>query len=306
MEKIKKAPLRFESKEEASDFILACEGDFEKRLKGTINKIESLKNLKFITLSGPTCSGKTTAAKKIISEFASLGRTVNVISIDDFYYDKDILHQKAALKPDVEIDYDSADTIDLEALESFIEQIEHSEELSCPIFDFNHGRRTGYKQMVRGEDDVFIFEGIQALYPEVTSLLDGHGYCSVYISPQSSIGVGDRIISPNELRLLRRLIRDRNFRSTSAEFTFKIWDSVRTNEEKNIFPYADNCMFHIDSTFAYEMSILRPYLVRTLGELESSSLYEERAREILDTVSKAQQLPSNLLPKDSLYWEFVC
>jgi uridine kinase len=305
MRKIIKAPLNFKSQDEARNFVLSCEWDFEKRLNDTITKMEKLSALRFITLSGPTCSGKTTAAKKIISEFAKIGRGVNVISIDDFYYDKDILHKKSALKGDFEIDYDSADTIDIDELERFIGQIEHAEKLLCPIFDFNRGCRTGYRKIVCGKNDVFIFEGIQALYPEITSLLDKYGYCSVHISPQSSIELGGEIISPNELRLLRRLVRDRNFRSTSAEFTFKIWDSVRANEEKNIFPYADACTFYIDSTFAYEINILKPFLLKTLGEIEKGSLYAGKANAILDRIYEAEDISTALLPKDSLYFEFV-
>lgn len=305
MKKTIKAPLKFKSQAEASAFVLACEEDFEKRLNDTITKMEKLSALRFITLSGPTCSGKTTAAKKIISEFAKIGRAVNVISIDDFYYDKDILHKKSALKGDVEIDYDSADTIDIDELGVFIEKIEHADELLCPIFDFNSGCRTGYRKIVCGENDVFIFEGIQALYPEITSILDRYGYCSVHISPQSSIELGGEIISPNELRLLRRLVRDRNFRSTSAEFTFKIWDSVRANEEKNIFPYADACTFYIDSTFAYEINILKPFLLQTLRELEQVSLYAGEASAILERISEVEEISTALLPRDSLYFEFV-
>lgn len=305
MEKIKKAPVYFESENDMKNFVLACEADFESRLDDTISKIEALNDLKIIALSGPTCAGKTTAAKKIISEFEMIGKKVNVISIDDFYYDREVLHQKAAQKEDVEIDYDSPDTIDLEAISRFVESIERKEELFCPIFDFNHGERVGYKRMFCGEGDVFVFEGIQAVYPEITALFNNHAYCSVFISPRSAIEIEDHIILPNELRLLRRLVRDRIFRSTSAEFTFKIWDSVRKNEEEHIFPYADACMFNIDSSFAYEISVLKPYLYATLEDIPQRSGYISKAKEILDNVSLVPSISSEFLPNDSLYWEFV-
>ena len=186
-----------------------------------------------------------------------------------------------------------------------MESIEHSEELFCPIFDFGHGERIGHKRIPCEEGDVFVFEGIQAVYPEITALFDKHAYCSAYISPRSAIEVNDYIVLPNELRLLRRLVRDRIFRSTSAEFTFKIWDSVRKNEEENIFPYADACMFHIDSSFAYEISILKPYLFETLRDISQSGEYVSKAKEILDKISAVPAISPELLPKNSLYWEFV-
>lgn len=298
---IKKAPKSFASDSEARQFIMTCEKDFEDRFDIVLEKIAKIKDLKILTLSGPTCSGKTTAANKIIAELAERGRRVTVISIDDFYFDKKILHSMS----NGEIDYDSPATIDLPLLAEFVESIAGEGEIYCPIFDFHSGSRVGYKSISCAPDDVFIFEGIQAIYPEVTSLFDGHGYYSAYISPQSSIELDGVLIAPNELRLLRRLVRDSNFRSTDAEFTFKIWESVRKNEDKNIFPYVDKSLFYIDSSFSYELGILKPYLEKTLGELSVDSNYRELADGILNTISSVQPIPTKYLPRESLYREFV-
>ncbi len=303
--KIIKAPLGFEGGDEMARFVNGCEKEFEKRLGDTVRSIGEIEELRVISLCGPTCSGKTTAANKIISEFREQGRRVNVISIDDFYYDKEILRKKSQERGEDGIDYDSVQTIDLPLLSEFVENIFSSSELYCPVFDFNSGARTSYRKIECGENDIFIFEGIQAIYPEVTELLGAHGYCSVYISPRSAIALGDRVLEPNELRFLRRIVRDRNFRSTSAEFTFRIWESVRENEENHIFPYADSCLFNIDSTFAYEIGILRPYLETALGEMAEDSLYRAEAEEILDTIRYAEPIPTELLSENSLYREFV-
>ena len=99
---IKKAPKSFASDSEARQFIMTCEKDFEDRFDIVLEKIAKIKDLKILTLSGPTCSGKTTAANKIIAELAERGRRVTVISIDDFYFDKKILHSMSK----GEIDYD--------------------------------------------------------------------------------------------------------------------------------------------------------------------------------------------------------
>ena len=303
--KIIKAPLGFEGGDEMARFVNGCEKEFEKRLGDTVRSIGEIEELRVISLCGPTCSGKTTAANKIISEFREQGRRVNVISIDDFYYDKEILRKKSQERGEDGIDYDSVQTIDLPLLSEFVENIFSSSELYCPVFDFNSGARTSYRKIECGENDIFIFEGIQAIYPEVTELLGAHGYCSVYISPRSAIALGDRVLEPNELRFLRRIVRDRNFRSTSAEFTFRIWESVRENEENHIFPYADSCLFNIDSTFAYEIGILRPYLESALGEIPGDSIYRSEAENILDTVKYTQPIPTELLSENSLYREFV-
>lgn len=302
MQKIKKAPKGFASDIEARQFVMTCEKDFEDRFDTVLDKIANISDLKILTLSGPTCSGKTTAANKIISELAERGRRVNVISIDDFYLDKKILH---SMSEGEEIDYDSPATIDLPLLSEFVNAIEDGKALSCPIFDFHSGSRTGYRKISCAPDDIFIFEGIQAIYPEVTSLFEGHGYYSAYIAPHSAIELDGVLISPNELRFLRRLVRDSNFRSTDAEFTFKIWESVRNNEDKNIFPYIDKILFHIDSSFSYEIGILKPYLEKILGGLSEDSEYRERADTILNVVKEVQNIPKDYLPSESLYREFV-
>lgn len=300
-----KAPLRFDSGEEMARFVDRCEKDFEKRLGDTVRSIGEIEDLRVISLCGPTCSGKTTAANKIISEFEEQGRKVNVISIDDFYYDKEILKKISQERGENGIDYDSVHTIELPLLSDFVENIFSAHELYCPVFDFNSGRRSSYRKIECGEGDIFLFEGIQAIYPEVTELLGAHGYCSVYISPRSAIALGDRVFEPNELRFLRRIVRDRNFRSTAAEFTFKIWESVRENEENHIFPYADSCLFKIDSTFAYEIGMLRTYLESALGEMPKKSIYRDEADDILDAVKYAEVIPTELLSERSLYREFV-
>ena len=305
MRNIIKAPSVFDNGGEVARFVDRCEKEFEKRLGDTVRAIGETEDLRIISLCGPTCSGKTTAANKIISEFEKQGRRVNVISIDDFYYDKEILKKRSQDRGDTVIDYDSVQTIDLPLLSDFVENIFSADEISCPVFDFNSGRRTSYRKIECGEDDIFIFEGIQAIYPEVTELLGAHGYCSVYIAPRSAIALGESVIEPNELRFWRRIVRDRNFLSTNAEFTFKIWESVRENEENHIFPYADSCLFNIDSTFAYEIGILRPYLVSALGELSKDSVYRPAAEDILRAIKCACEIPTELLSENSLYREFV-
>ncbi|MBQ8140206.1 MAG: Flp pilus assembly complex ATPase component TadA [Clostridia bacterium] len=303
--KVKKAPASFDTPEEMKSFVLGCEADFETDFRSAVDEMLSSGVPRIIALSGPTCSGKTTAANKIISEIEKRGRRINAVSIDDFYYDKDVLHRMSLDSGSGEIDYDSHKTIDLDTLGAFVDRIFDGGELSCPVFDFHSGRRISYRKILCGENDIFIFEGIQALYPQVTALLGKHGFSGAYIAPACAVASGASEFSPNKLRFLRRLVRDRNFRSTPAEFTFKIWQSVRKNEEENIFPFADSAHIRIDSSFAYELGVLKPYLTRILGELPDNSVYRADADDILEKLSPVEAIPAELLPEKSLYREFV-
>ena len=304
VKKVKKAPEGQMNKEEIKAFILECDRDFDTRLSAEIEKLKA-DNVKVIRLTGPTCSGKSTATKKIVAELERCGRRVHSISVDDFYYDRETLHAMAMEEGDGEIDYDSVKTIDLSALSEFVRSMDKGGVLKCPIFDFKEGGRVGYRDIYAGTDDVFLFEGIQVIYPEIRALFEGCACADFYIEPLCEIAVGDHIFGKNEIRFLRRVVRDRHFRNTHPEFTFQIWKSVRANEDKNIFPYVDGSGYYIESSFAYEIGVLKPYLEEYFKEIDKDSEYRAEADEILRRVSAATQIPEELIPKDSLYREFV-
>lgn len=291
---------------DAKAWIASCEADFQGRLFALADRLLESECLKIIRLSGPTCSGKTTLANLLKRRFAERGKHLHLISIDDFYYDKDFLHARAKNSDTGEVDYDSVKTIDLEALEQFTKEIFEKDVADCPIFDFKEGRRTGVRPIKSREKDVFLFEGIQVLYPEVSALLHRYGDSEgVYISPQSELRVGDTVWESNEIRLLRRLVRDAHFRRTSATQTFFLWDGVRQNEEAHIFPYVRDCAHQIDSTMPYELGILKPFLLEILASVDASGPYRRSADEILKKLEIVEPLSATLIPEDSLYREFV-
>ena len=282
-----------------------CEARFAERLAEIAAEIGGREHLRLCTLTGPTCSGKTTAAEMLVARLAAYGKRVHVISIDDFYYPTEYLKRLSRKKGLSSIDYDSVDTIDLVALRDFTEEIFESPIVHCPIFDFRHGTRTGYREMAIDDRDVFLFEGIQAAYPEVTSLLDEHGSISLYIAPHTSIETPRHTFAPNEIRLLRRIVRDENFRHTSAEFTMGLWESVRRNEEAHIFPHIGGEHLHIDSTMPYEIGMLRPYLERMLASVSPKSPHREMADRILWAIGETAPLPADWIEEGFLYREFI-
>lgn len=282
-----------------------CDSDFYSRLSHVVNCLAKNRHTKIVSLSGPTCSGKTTAAKMLAEGLESQGRAVHIVSIDDFYFDRDYLHELSRKSGSDIIDYDSASTIDLDALKIFVAEATRGEAVHCPVFDFRTGTRQGFRTVDAEDGDVFIFEGIQAVYPEITQLFAPVGYEGVYIAPMTALRSGEYSFEPNEIRLLRRIVRDANFRNTDAEFTFKIWESVRANEEKNIFPHVDSCAYKIDSTHAYELGVLKPFLERQLGAINENSLYFEKAGYILSRLADTEAIDASVIEDGSLYREFV-
>lgn len=293
---------------EAREFVIENDGRFLRRLDEVSEKIVN-DNLTIVGLTGPTCSGKTTMANILIGHLSDINRRTYVISLDDFFYEVDVLNR---MKDDGEIDYDSPDTIDIDTLSECVEAIFNYEKVTLPKFDFLTGKRVKGETICADSDDMFVFEGIQVLYPKVSELLRQYdAYKSIYIAPQSEIYVGGRLFLPNHLRLLRRLVRDYNFRGASADFSLYLWDSVRRNEDENIFPHIGKCDYFIDSTMGYDVNMLAPYLKLILslphsgrGEI-SEREYEHTAREILEEISNVVPMKKSYLVQNSLYREFI-
>ena len=290
-----------------SEWIARCDERLSAELCTIAEDICEDGRVKLIRLIGPTCSGKTTAANMLRERFLSGGKHLHIVSIDDFYFDTDRLREMSAKNGKDKVDYDSPETIDIDALGRFVTEIFTGDVSHCPIFDFNTGKRSGSREFRCGEEDIFLFEGIQALYPQVSKLFSeiGHPSVEIFIAPQSSLEIGGYIFEPNELRLMRRIVRDRNFRRTEAEFTFHLWQGVRENEEKYIFPFVESCKYSIDSTMPYEIGILKPYLKNALLALPQDSEYKEEAKAILKKIERVPSLSDSLISEGSLYKEFV-
>ncbi len=297
---MKKIDLVFKNELDKELFVRACESDFESRLDEISKKvINSGKST--ILLSGPTCAGKTTSANKIIEDFSNTGKNVIVISLDDFFKERDDQRQ---IKENEKIDYDSVDVIDLPLLSECIKQIKIGNIINVPIFDFVSQKRNGCNTYTINENDILIFEGIQAVYPEITSLFDTE-YIGVFIDVSEDVCINNVHFTKNEIRLIRRLVRDEKFRGATPEFTFFLWESVRENEEKSIFPNKNICKIQIDTFMGYEPFLMKGYLIDILSEITENSKYYERAKELINKVSRLEEIDYKYIPKNSLYTEFL-
>ena len=245
------------------------------------------------------------SSKKLTDYLERHGHRVHVVSIDDFYYDKEYLNRRAEEDPSIEIDYDSESTIDMDLLAEKAESLLACRTTVMPKFDFQTGKRIEGEKITPQAEDVFLFEGIQVLYPGVNRILDRPSYRSIYICPSSELEIDANTFVPNELRLMRRLVRDYYRRASKPDFTFYLWESVRANEEKSIFPNAHLCHEFIDSTMAYEVGMLKPYLQKILATVTKELPYYARAQEILKKIARVRTVPAEYMMPNSLYKEFI-
>lgn len=285
------------------NFIDKCDKEFDEILSLAAAKVYTGKE-KIIGLSGPTCSGKTTASNKLAGIIGDMGANMKIISLDDFF--KDMFSRDDLDPDDAEgLDFDSPDTMDVELLENFVNDLFNKGRATKPTFDFKTGTRINYHEVVYNEGDVFVFEGIQVMYPSIEKIIAGMDSKILFACPSSTLKYGDTEFAPNHIRFLRRIVRDRHFRGASVSFTMSLWNSVRQNEELNIFPNIDDSCVMIDTTLDYELNILKPYLQEYLGEIGKDSKHYEAAREILESLNGINGADSAWIGENSLYKEFV-
>ena len=283
-------------------FVKKCDREFDDLLNTTVEKVCKDNSVKIIGITGPTCSGKTTTAKKVIGYYESHGIKLHVISLDDFF--KDQFSKDDFIDPK-NVDFDSPDTFDTDEFYSFVTTLFNKGEAEKPIFDFQTGDRDRREKITMTEGDVVLFEGIQLLYPQVETILHQMHGKSIYICAESGIKIGDVCVSKENLRLMRRLVRDSNFRAADPLFTLDLWASVRRNEDANIFPHAHKCDVHIDTTQAYELNVLKPYLERILSDIGKDSEHYDLICSMLSAVADIDSISRDALSETSLYNEFV-
>ncbi len=299
-----KARTVFDGEADKRAYVLECEAGYESALDDAVRRVLAIPACRIVLLSGPSCSGKTTTANKLISEFSEAGARVRVVSIDDFFYDRSLLIERAAATGG-RIDFDSPSTIDMDAFAAAVDDIFSGRPARLPRFDFLTGRRSGTVTVSDGEYDVYIFEGIQAIYPEVTAQFSGHRYASVFAFAERGIALSDTTFDRTELRLLRRLVRDYNFRGADPTFTLDLWESVRDNEEKHILPYIGTADVVIDSSLGYEISALKPYLLPLLSRIPEGHPFYNEARRITVALSRIDEISKTYIPATSVYREFL-
>lgn len=292
----------FESEQDKINFVNECERDFELRLSEVSKRVKNT-GAEAILLSGPTCSGKTTTANKIIHDFEQDGKKVTVISLDNFFKPRD---EQRSVEGNEELDFDSVDALDLETLTKCINSAHLGTSISVPVYDFITQKASHYEKHDIDENGVIIFEGIQAVYPKITALFKNRDYAGIFINVDDDVTVNGVFFCRDDIRLSRRIVRDYKFRGASAEFTLFLWDKVRENEDKSIYPYKnDVCKIQLNSFMDYELFLLSGYIINILDEVEENSKYYNKAKELKDKFLKLDTISYDYVPEKSLYTEFL-
>lgn len=293
---------QFANEKEKEAFVLSCEAAFEAQLDAAIGKAVNA-GCRFLTLSGPSCSGKTTTAHKLITEFETVGKRVGVVSFDDFFRNREELNRAA--KQGTPPDYDSFSALDADCLAEVIAGLLADEVVGMPRYDFVTGTRAEVRSFDPKAYDIILFEGIQAIYPEVRAMFQEAPFYSLYISVGEDCTVNGQFFDRRTVRLCRRLVRDVERRNSPPEFTFFLWETVARNEDVSILPYEHTADVHINSIFAYEMFMIRDALCQLLARIPKEDPFYAEGHALRERVLPLPSISMEYLPKNSLYKEFL-
>ena len=289
----------FKNDDEIRSFVCAAEQNYKNQVLKIASEISKINDLRFLTLAGPTCSGKTTTSYILEHEFEKRGMTVKIISIDDFYRDR------SDISDDEVPDYESISAIDFPVFEDCINKILKNEPVLLPTFDFKSGARAEWIPYTPAKHEIVIFEGIQAIYPEILATLQKEVSKSIYISVDDDVLAYGTHFEKREIRFYRRLVRDFLFRNASPSRTLDLWRGVVENEDKNIIPNGKNAEYIINSFLPYELSVIKPYLLRKIvydhSIPEESNLFAMIKKEF----QNIPEISSSFVPKHSVFREFI-
>lgn len=259
--------------------------------------------LRIVLISGPSSSGKTTFCKRMQIQLITNLISPIAISLDDYFLNREDTPKDES----GEYDFESLYALDLPYFNSDLAKLLKGEKINLPSFDFSTGKRVYKgKTLKLKENSVLVIEGIHALNPELTAIIDDKYKYRVYASALTTISLDNHNWIPTtDNRLLRRIVRDYQFRGYSAKDTISRWQSVRKGEEKWIFPYQENANAMFNSAMIYELSALRKFAEPILREVRQSDPENAEAYRLLRFLNYFNYIPDSELPGTSLLREFL-
>ncbi|MGM9760338.1 MAG: nucleoside kinase [Parabacteroides sp.] len=259
--------------------------------------------VRLVLISGPSSSGKTTFCKRLQIQLATNLLHPVGLSLDDYFLNR----EDTPKDEHGEYDFESLYTLDLPYFNNDLKRLLAGEEIELPTFNFETGTRIYRGQRLKMRDNsVLVIEGIHGLNPELTAFIDDHYKYRIYVSVLTSISLDNHNWIPTtDNRLVRRIIRDYQFRNYSAEQTIMRWPSVRRGEDKWIFPYQENADAMFNSAMLYELAALRKFAEPILSEVQENSPAHAEAYRLLRFLRYFNYIPDDTLPGTSLLREFL-
>ncbi|OGO77622.1 MAG: AAA family ATPase [Clostridiales bacterium GWB2_37_7] len=286
------------------ELILTAEGLHEKKIAQIADLISNSKDKKKIVLiAGPSSSGKTTFAQRLAVQLRVNGKRPISISIDDYFKNR----LDSPIDENGELDFETIDSIDIETFNDVMTRLIKGELVEVPTYNFHTGMRewTGKKIKI-DEDQIIIVEGIHGLNETLTQEIPKENKFKIYISALTHLGIDNyNRIPTSDLRLIRRIVRDFQFRGTDALSTIKRWDSVRKGEDKYIYPFQEEADVMFNSSLVYELCVLKKVALPQLLMINNGVPEYIEAKRLIKFLNYFLAVDTEEIPKNSILQEFL-
>lgn len=285
------------------EYILLDEALHEKKIAKIADDIVSRKRVKVVLIAGPSSSGKTTFAQRLGIQLRLNGLKPVTLSVDNYFVER----QDNPRDEDGNYDFECIGAIDTKLFNEHILKLLNGEEIEVPTFDFEVGtkRYNGEKMRIK-DDQVLVIEGIHCLNDKLTPLIPKEQKYKIYISCLTVLNLDyNNRISTTDSRLIRRIVRDSQFRGYKALHTLQMWDSVNRGEINNIFPYQEQADSMFNSSLIYELAVLKDYALPLLREIGSDCPEYSEAKKLISMLEYFESVPADYIPANSLLREFL-
>ena len=285
------------------DFINLTETLQNKCIAEIADQIKARGNVKVVLIAGPSSSGKTTTSKKLSMQLEVLGYKPHVISLDNYYVGR----EKTPRDENGDYDYECLEALDVAQLNDHLLRLFKGEEIQVPSYDFKEGKQYfSGKTLKLSERDILIMEGIHGLNDKLTHLIPDDTKFKIYLSALTQLNLDDHNRIPtSDNRLIRRIVRDSQFRGKSAADTIKMWPSVQRGERLHIFPFQNNADAMLNTALDYELAVLRVYAVPLLRCVKPYEKEYAESSRLLRFLDNFYSIPSDCVPKQSIIREFI-
>ena len=286
----------------AGMLITLAEALQEKKIDQIADMVVSDPKRRVVLIAGPSSSGKTTFSKKLSIHLALNGKNPIPFSMDEYFVDR----ENTPKDENGEYDFESVHAIDIPFFNMQLNQMLAGEEVELPRFNFGTGKREPSGKKIKLDDNsILVIEGIHGLNPELTSQIPEENKFRIYASALTTISIDDHNWIPTtDNRLLRRIVRDYNYRGYSAEDTINRWASVHRGEEKWIFPFRELADVMFNSALIFELPVLKRYAMPILSQVPRHSPAYAEAHRLLKFLGYFNMIADSDIPSTSLLREF--
>lgn len=290
-------------KDGATDAILLSEALHEKKIADIADNIAKNRKVKVVLIAGPSSSGKTTFAKRLGMQLRLNGIKPVTISVDNYFVERD-------QNPKDEFgnyDFECIEALDTKLFNEHLLKLLNGEEVKMPTFDFTVGtKKYNGETMKLADDEILVIEGIHCLNDKLTIAIPKEQKYKIYISALTVLNIDYyNRISTTDTRLIRRIVRDNQFRGYSAKHTIKMWYSVNRGEEKYIYPFQEEADSMFNSSLIYELGVLKDYALPLLEEIKNTEPEYAEATRLIRLLSYFESIPQDNISKTSLIREFI-